>query len=135
MWVKKLGKMMTEHSGQADPAVTSRSTLDEQKSQLLTHEDVLRTLVEQQHQITLNMEHIAAMLNNLQANPSATLPSTAPPSALDPPMPSPPTFCDVTPPTPELFSGEVGVSSGGSVSSSHNPSYRSTGGHHFWKSP
>ena len=107
MWIKHLDKTMTEHSSQPDPAEALRRTLSEQTSIIQSHQSAFQTLCEHQRTTNQRLDQISQFLQNLQSPPAAPSPPGASTEPVTPTL-TPTTFRDVTSPTPEKFSGELG---------------------------
>ncbi|MEQ2292886.1 hypothetical protein AMECASPLE_027410 [Ameca splendens] len=97
--------MMTEHSGQQDPAEALRRTLSEHANQIHFHDSSLRSLSEQQ--TNQQLEQIASMLQQTLGTQSTTPVDGATTLLVSQQLPHSHS-CDVTSPNPERFSGEVG---------------------------
>ncbi|MEQ2312870.1 hypothetical protein AMECASPLE_035862 [Ameca splendens] len=105
MWVKSAVKIMTEHSGQPNPAETLQRTLAEHSQEIHAHGSTLQTLLDRQWQTNQQLEHLASLFQG------ACSPKSAAPigGAAEPLAPQQqPHSRDVTSPHPEKFSREVG---------------------------
>ncbi|MEQ2257546.1 hypothetical protein ILYODFUR_035814 [Ilyodon furcidens] len=109
MWVKSALKTMTEHSGLPDPAEALWRTVSEHDHLIQAHVSTLHSLLDQQRQVSQQLEQMTALMQH-----SLTVrPATPPGGAAGPPVTQQlPHSRDVTSPSPEKFSGEVGSCQG-----------------------
>ncbi|MEQ2303463.1 hypothetical protein AMECASPLE_017230 [Ameca splendens] len=105
MWVKSALKTMTKHSGQPDPAETLLRTVSEHGQLIQAHGSTLRSLLDQQQQVSQQLEQMTALMQR-----SRTVRPTPPPGgAVDPPVTQQLLHSrEATSHSPEKFSGEVG---------------------------
>ncbi|MED6255303.1 hypothetical protein ATANTOWER_007495 [Ataeniobius toweri] len=103
MWVKSVRNIMTEHSGQPNPAEAFRRTLSEQHHQITTHDSSLCSLFEQQKQTNQQIEPLTSLFQHTLSNLTAPALEGAAASPVSQQLPH---SRDVTSPNPEKFSGE-----------------------------
>ncbi|MEQ2294025.1 hypothetical protein AMECASPLE_039599 [Ameca splendens] len=105
MWVKSAVKIMTEHSGQPNPAENLQRTLAEHSQQTQMNSSTLQTLLDRQLQTNQQLEHLTSLFRGAGSSQSAApIGGAAEPLEAQHPPPS----RDVSSPHPERFSGEMG---------------------------